>query len=89
MKHYIGIKHVQARPMTHSEFLRMRGLTPSEDEDKPGYLVQYAGDGYQSWCPKEPFEQANIECPEHRCTAAIMGARIEVRCAADPFIDSP
>jgi len=32
---------------------------PEELNEKPGYAVVYK-DGYQSWCPKIVFEQANI-----------------------------
>ena len=62
MKNYIGTKQVEAEPMTMGEayekgFLQA-GRVPSETEqDKPGYHVKYA-DGYESWSPAEPFEQA-------------------------------
>ena len=62
MKKYIGTKQVEAEPMTmgqayEKEFLQA-GRVPSETEqDKPGYHVKYA-DGYESWSPAEPFEQA-------------------------------
>lgn len=62
MKKYIGTKQVEAEPMTMGQayekgFLQA-GRVPSETEqDKPGYHVKYA-DGYESWSPAEPFEQA-------------------------------
>lgn len=62
MKKYIGTKQVEAEPMTMGQaygkgFLQV-GRVPNETEqDKPGYHVKYA-DGYESWSPAEPFEQA-------------------------------
>ena len=44
MKRYIGVKIVQAEPAIK--------------DGKDGYKVVYEG-GYESWCPKEAFEQAN------------------------------
>lgn len=62
MKQYTGTKTIKAMPMTMGEayerkFLK-EGVKPSECETyKAGYLVEYE-DGYQSWSPAEPFEQA-------------------------------
>ncbi|TLD84249.1 hypothetical protein [Helicobacter trogontum] len=47
MKTYIGIKAIQAEPM--------------EKNGKEGYKVIYK-DGYESWSPKEVFEEAYYEC---------------------------
>lgn len=47
MKHYIGVKHIQAEPM--------------EKDGKAGYKVVYP-DGYESWSPKEVFEEAYYFC---------------------------
>ena len=33
---------------------------PQDRQDEPGYAVLYA-DGYQSWCPKEQFDESAIE----------------------------
>lgn len=62
MQHYIGVKFVQAMPMTAGEFCQTLqpdhpGINAKEDEE--GYAVTYIGDGYRSWCPKEAFEAAN------------------------------
>lgn len=43
MKCYVGVKMVQAEPM--------------EKDGKEGYKVVYP-DGYESWSPKEVFEEA-------------------------------
>ena len=62
MKKYIGTKQVEAEPMTMGQayekgFLQA-GRVPNETEqDKQCYHVKYA-DGYESWSPAEPFEQA-------------------------------
>lgn len=62
MKQYTGTKTIKAMPMTMGEAyerkLLKEGVKPSECETyKAGYLVEYE-DGYQSWCPAEPFEKA-------------------------------
>ena len=63
MKKYIGTKRVEAEPMTMGQayergFLQV-GRVPSDVEqyNKPGYHVKYA-DGYESWSPAKPFEEA-------------------------------
>lgn len=63
MKHYIGTKHVMARPMTkweaQQENLLQAGkvCTSQEDKHAMGYEVIYEG-GYRSWSPKQVFEQS-------------------------------
>lgn len=62
MKKYIGTKQIEAEPMTMGEAYR-RGLlhagrVPSESEkSKDGYYVRYEN-GYESWSPKDVFEQS-------------------------------
>ncbi|MFK2463842.1 DUF2829 domain-containing protein [Bacteroides fragilis] len=62
MKKYIGTKQIEAEPMTMGEAFEKgllqvgRVLTESE-KDKNGYRVRYK-DGYESWSPAEPFEEA-------------------------------
>ena len=46
MKTYSGVKIIKAEPM--------------EKDGKPGYKVKYK-DGYESWSPKEVFEEAYRE----------------------------
>lgn len=66
MKNYIGIKQVKAEPCTLGEFIAKTGRNPYQNDgkmhgnDEPGYLVEYK-DGYQSWSPKEVFEEAYYE----------------------------
>lgn len=62
MKKYIGTKQIEAEPMTMGEAfekgLLQVGRVPTESEkDKNGYCVRYK-DGYESWSPAEPFEEA-------------------------------
>jgi hypothetical protein len=48
MKRYIGTKIIHAKPADRSAA-------------EPGYFVQYA-DGYESWSPKDVFEETYREC---------------------------
>jgi len=70
---YIGVKIVQATMMRAEDASLLLGRpintenakqnpmsVPEEYKDAhDGYLVTYP-DGYQSWCPKEQFEKANL-----------------------------
>lgn len=61
-KNYVGSKIVRATPMTRNTFtLNVKGgsMDPNT-EDVPGYCVSYPG-GYQSWSPKNVFEEAYRE----------------------------
>jgi len=51
LKTYIGTKIIKAAPMPCPEDLY------GHKEGDPGYLVKYP-DGYQSWSPKDVFEEA-------------------------------
>lgn len=63
MKKYIGTKQVEAMPMTLGGFIGMTGRNPyandgkMHEDNEPGYFVQYK-DGYESWSPKDVFEEA-------------------------------
>lgn len=59
MQKYIGIKLVEAKPMTRGEYNDYKGWTIPEGENPndEGYVVKYE-DGYVSWSPKETFEKA-------------------------------
>lgn len=61
-KNYIGVKVLQAGPMTRGEYNKYRGWTIPENENPadPGYLVKYS-DSYESWSPKDVFESAYFE----------------------------
>lgn len=62
MKKYIGTKQIEAEPMTMGEAyekgLLQAGRVPNDSEkSNAGYHVRYQ-DGYESWSPAEPFEEA-------------------------------
>lgn len=62
MKKYIGTKQVEAEPMNMGQayekgFLQAGRVPSKTEQDKPGYHVKYA-DGYESWSPAKPFEEA-------------------------------
>lgn len=65
MKRYIGTKIVHAEPCTLAEFITKTGKIPTESKEDSsmtkGYLVKY-NDGYVSWSPEAPFEEAYREC---------------------------
>lgn len=68
---YIGIKAIQAKPMTRLAYNNLRGWTLPADEngDDEGYLVVYSTDqcnvngikGYVSWSPKDVFDKAHAK----------------------------
>ena len=53
---YIGIKFIDAVPMTAEE-AKKKGYRVSDNKGD-GYEVTY-DDGYKSWCPKDVFEKHN------------------------------
>lgn len=55
---YIGIKTVNAVPMTAEDAIRKGYRIGNNDGD--GYEVTYP-EGYKSWCPKDVFEKHNHE----------------------------
>lgn len=59
MTTYIGVKSIEAKPMTFGEYNTMRGypIPAHLDPQCPGYMVRYP-DGYESWSPKDAFEAA-------------------------------
>ena len=65
MKTYIGVKKIDAAPMNLGDYNKYRGWEIPADEDpaKEGYLVKYS-DNYESWSPKEVFEEAYVEYHE-------------------------
>lgn len=62
MKNYIGVKIVKAELMTKGEFEKRKGAVSPilEKNFTDGYMVRYK-DGYESWSPKEQFEEAYRE----------------------------
>lgn len=59
MKKYKGTKVVSAEPMNEYDAVQKRIARPNTDnhEWREGYRVVYA-DGYESWSPKNVFEEA-------------------------------
>lgn len=69
MKQYIGVKPINAKPMTRAEYNTFRGwdLPANENGDDEGFLVEYLDGGslntpdykgYVSWIPAEVFNNA-------------------------------
>lgn len=58
MQKYIGLKQVEAKPMTRGEYNDYRGWTVPADENPAdeGYLVKHS-DNYVSWIAKDEFEK--------------------------------
>lgn len=67
MKKYQGTKVIEAEPMTCDEALS-RGFLPASRRDTlenegrtDGYHVRYK-DGYESWSPKDAFDESYSPC---------------------------
>lgn len=69
MKQYIGVKLINAKPMTRADYNTLRSWQLPADENgaDEGYLVEYIDggkanhkdfQGYISWSPKDVFDQA-------------------------------
>lgn len=59
---YIGTKMIKVKPMTRGEYAELSGRNSIQTEkgescSDEGYFIRYP-DGYQSWSPKEAFENA-------------------------------
>lgn len=94
MKKYIGTKQIEAEPMTmgdaYEKGLLQAGRVPNESEKlNAGYHVKYQ-DGYESWSPAMPFEEA------YKCADTFLDRlRIEQKDLAEKlenlckFVESP
>lgn len=62
MEKYIGTKTIEAESMSLGSYNKYRGwdIPKNENPERDGYLVRYP-DGYESWSPKEVFEEAYHE----------------------------
>ena len=57
MQKYIGVKLIEAKPMTSTEAsMYLDRQIPNSVKGREGYLVVYE-DGYRSWSPKLTFER--------------------------------
>ena len=81
---YIGVKIVEAKPMTRGDYNTYRGwsMPVNENPADEGYLVIYP-DGYQSWCPKPQFALANRPTDAMPFGHAIEAMRAGKRVARD------
>lgn len=63
MKQYIGTKIIKAEPAVRidGKVYPESGPIPLSDHEEEGYKVVYA-DGYESWSPKDVFEEAYRPC---------------------------
>ena len=63
MSKFIGVKMVEAVPMTAGQAANKGYRTPVaekySDLEAEGYEITYP-DGYKSWCPKDVFEKNNV-----------------------------
>lgn len=58
MNKYIGVKLIEAEPMTDVDFEKSKShIVLPDREPREGYMVKYP-DGYVSWSPKDVFERA-------------------------------
>lgn len=62
MNKFIGVKLIEAEPMTRGDYNLFRGwiIPGDENPNDEGYLVRYS-DSYVSWSPKDVFEGAYLE----------------------------
>ena len=71
MSKFIGVKTVEAVPMTALEASKKHYRVGQDEAIVPptteGYEVTYE-DGYKSWCPAKVFEKKNIKIVEENIT---------------------
>ena len=63
MSKFIGVKMVEAVPMTAGEAAKKGYRTPVAESAMDLYIAGYEvtyPDGYKSWCPKDVFEKNNV-----------------------------
>ena len=71
-KTYIGLKQVVAATLNLGDYNEYRGWDLPADEipETEGYVIQYP-DGYESWSPKEQFEDAYMTAGDLDYSAAL------------------
>ena len=74
MKKYIGVKEIEAKPLNLGDYNKYRGwqIPANEDPARDGYLVKYP-DGYESWSPKEVFDEAYRSSDEFPLVRTALG----------------
>ena len=62
MEKYLGVKLIEAEPMTRGDYNKFKGwkIPENENPNDEGYIVKYSDD-YISWSPREAFEEAYRE----------------------------
>ena len=62
MNKFVGIKLIEAKPITRGNYNTLRGweIPENENPNEEGYLVKYSDD-YVSWSPKEVFENSYLK----------------------------
>lgn len=78
MSKFIGVKLVEAVPMTAIEAVKKgyRSNVTTDGIDVPGYEVTYP-DGYKSWCPKDVFERNNFKLSDNNDGTKILKEDVE------------
>ena len=76
MKTYIGTKIIQAEPALRvgGEIISPHDILPEDVSVEEGYRVKYP-DGYESWSPKDVFEEAYREIDGMNFGLAIEAAK--------------
>ena len=60
MAKFIGVKMIEAVPMTAEEAIKNHYIVSAFSSEKDGYELTYNG-GYKSWCPKSIFERTHFK----------------------------
>lgn len=60
MSKFIGVKMIEAVPMTAEEAIKNHYIVSAFSSEKDGYEVTY-NNGYKSWCPKSIFERTYFD----------------------------
>ena len=76
MSKFIGVKMVEAVPMTASEAINKGYRISNSIPDTIGYEVTYP-DGYKSWCPKDVFESSYFGLNENNDGTKILKEDVE------------
>ncbi|MGB3465670.1 MAG: hypothetical protein WBA74_10380 [Cyclobacteriaceae bacterium] len=76
MKRYVGVKLINAKPMTRLEYNNFRGWDLPKDENgsDKGFIVEYVDggkantkeyEGYISWSPEDVFNNSYFIVPDY------------------------
>ena len=76
MSKFIGVKMVEAVPMTASEAINKGYRIGNSIPDAFGYEITYP-DGYKSWCPKDVFESSYFGLVEKNDGTKILREDVE------------